>query len=103
MTDAPIRILIAFCAGAFIGIVNYGGLWITLNRLPSSRHPVRLGMMSFLVRIAGATLLLALATGLRPFLVAACLCGLFIMRQILIRRLAPAAAVGRKKAGGACR
>lgn len=106
VTDLSLlRLLLAFCSGVLIGTVNYGGLWITLKRLPSSRHPARLCMTSFVARMAGTPVLLALATGLRPLPIAACLAGFFFMRQIFVRRLAPVAVHEgcQKRGGSVCR
>lgn len=46
--------LLASLAGIALGVFFFGGLWWTVRRSASSRHPARLFVSSFLVRMAGA-------------------------------------------------
>jgi F1F0 ATPase subunit 2 len=48
------NLLLAFSAGMAIGIVFYGGLWLTVSRIPSTAHPVFLVVFSFITRTACA-------------------------------------------------
>ena len=41
------NLLLAFLAGVSIGLFFYGGLWLTVRALLTSRHPVLLTISSF--------------------------------------------------------
>ena len=47
------NILISLIAGIALGIFFYAGLWLTVRRLPESRHPVLLTLMSYWGRTVG--------------------------------------------------
>lgn len=40
----------AFAAGAMLGLFFFGGLWFTIVRLPTARHPAILALASFWLR-----------------------------------------------------
>jgi len=44
--------VLCFGFGIFLGLLFYGGLWITLATMSSSRHPGLLVASSFLLRLA---------------------------------------------------
>ncbi|MGH7142683.1 MAG: ATP synthase subunit I [Planctomycetota bacterium] len=88
----------AFAAGMALGAMFFGGLWWTVRRLPTSRHPARLAFGSLFTRLA-----LALAGF---FLVLdgqwprglACLAGFLAVRMVLVWRLgAPLARPAKQK------
>jgi len=76
--------------GLGLGVVFFGGLWLTLGRLPSARQPALLMLGSLLGRMAlvllgfYAVLRLDETGGLQRVL--ACLVGLILARQFLLRR-----------------
>ena len=43
---------LGFFAGVLLGVAFYGGLWLTVRRLPLTRHPAALTLGSLLVRTA---------------------------------------------------
>jgi F1F0 ATPase subunit 2 len=49
MTSASLAL--AFLAGLGIGLWYFGGLWVTVHRLPTTRHPALLLLGSFMVRM----------------------------------------------------
>ncbi len=51
MSDAS-RLVLAFAVGLGLGLFYFGGLWLTVRRLPAARHPVLLVLGSFLGRTA---------------------------------------------------
>ncbi len=51
MTE-PAVLLLSFTAGLFLGAFYFGGLWLTLRRLPGSTQPALLALGSFLGRSA---------------------------------------------------
>jgi F1F0 ATPase subunit 2 len=76
-------------AGAALGIFYFGGLWLTVQRLSSARHPGLLILSSFLVRMAVLLALLYwLAAGHFTRLLAA-MGGLIAMRLLLMHWWGP--------------
>ena len=58
----PLAFAFILLAGFGLGVVFYGGLWMTVRRLPKSRHAVLLALASFWGRtgLVVAGLLLAM-------------------------------------------
>lgn len=85
MTLEGWQLAASFFAGGLIGVFYFGGLWLTVKRIPTSGNPHLLLVSSFLLRMATA---LAAFYALIPWgwqaLVAALL-GLLISRQVLTR------------------
>ena len=44
-------IILIFVLGFAIGLGYFGGLWLTLNKLPQTSHPYRLMLSSFILRL----------------------------------------------------
>ncbi len=44
-------IMFIFILGFLIGLGYFGGLWLTLKKLPNSSHPYRLMIGSFILRL----------------------------------------------------
>lgn len=57
-----VSILVGLLAGSALGIFFYGGLWLTVKRLPGANYPALLALGSFwmrsLVTVAGFLLLM---------------------------------------------
>lgn len=90
-----LTIVAALTGGALLGLLFYGGLWLTVRRLPSVRHPALLVLASLTGRLAlaaGGLYLLAAGNGWR--LLAAAV-GFLALRFVLARTLpAPLGATG---------
>jgi F1F0 ATPase subunit 2 len=43
---------ISFAVGVMLGVLFYGGLWITIRRLMVTRHPIAVTLGSLLLRMA---------------------------------------------------
>lgn len=87
MIDAALGI----AAGFALGGLYFGGLWLTLSRAESSRHPGLLLTGSYVLRLATAAAgfgLLAVR-GIVP--AAAGLLGFLLARTLLVHRLRPRA------------
>jgi F1F0 ATPase subunit 2 len=83
---------IGVVAGTALGLVFFGGLWLTVSRLGRMRHPALWMLGSLLVRMTVALAgLAALARmdGWRAVLAA--LAAMLLARAVLQRRLGPAA------------
>jgi F1F0 ATPase subunit 2 len=51
-TEEILRYLAATGTGILLGTIFFGGLWLTVRRLPSARHPALLMIGSLLLRTA---------------------------------------------------
>jgi F1F0 ATPase subunit 2 len=82
-------LLLAFAAGLGLGLFYFGGLWLTVRRLPAWRHPVPLLLASFAARTAAVVLGFYFVMGGRWERALACLVGLLVMRFVLTAWLRP--------------
>ncbi|MBE0576422.1 MAG: ATP synthase subunit I [Desulfuromonadales bacterium] len=75
----------ALVAGSAIGLFYFGGLWLTVTRIPDSRNPHLLLIGSFFMRLAVslAAFYALVPWGLQAMAVA--MAGLMITRQVLTR------------------
>lgn len=87
MTIDVLPLFGALAAGVALGIVHFGGLWLTVRRLPAARRPWLWTLGSTLARLAVSVLGLygvVVYGGWVPLLV--CLGGFLGVRSLLIRR-----------------
>ena len=47
-----LRLMFGCVCGTLLGIFFYGGLWLTVRRFPTTRHPLAITLGSLLVRMA---------------------------------------------------
>ena len=91
--------IIAFVIGSGLGLFYFGGLWLTVQQLPVTKHPYRLIFCSFLFRFGISMFGLYLIVGGNPklynviSLLAGCL-GFLIVRTIMILFIQPRSKVG---------
>lgn len=83
----PLQLAACFATGALLGWLYLQGLRLTLDRLPASRHPGALLLLSFVARAVAAVAVFALIAHMAQGhgLVAALL-GFIGMRTVLVRR-----------------
>ncbi|VEP14543.1 conserved membrane hypothetical protein [Hyella patelloides LEGE 07179] len=55
--------IIAFIVGSGLGLFYFGGLWLTVQQLPVTKHPYRLMLSSFLLRLGISMFVLSLIIG----------------------------------------
>jgi F1F0 ATPase subunit 2 len=79
---------LALVVGSGLGLFYFGGLWITIQRLPHSKNPALLSFISFLVRTIAVLLIFYFLMDGRVERLAVAMLGFIIARQILFRRLA---------------
>lgn len=84
------QLALAFAAGAAAGMLYFGGLWLTVRRLPTARRPVLLSLGSFAVRTAAAVAIIFFAARDHWLLLVVSLVGLVAVRTVLVRILGPA-------------
>ena len=82
-------LILAFTAGLAVGLFYYGGLWLTIQRLPKSRHPGILTSVSLFLRLIVALAAFYLIMGGRWERLLVCLTGFLLMRTLLVHRLGP--------------
>ena len=82
---SSIPLVISSMAGITLGVLFYGGLWITIRRLPITRHPIAVTLGSFLFRMAIVLTGLLLVTRGRWQNAIACLAG-FVIGRIAVSR-----------------
>jgi len=84
-----VTVLLALVAGLGLGLIFFGGLWLTVRQLADIRHPWLLFAMSFILRLAlvVAGMYLVMDDSWQRML--ACLAGFIIVRQIMLSRLQP--------------
>ena len=87
-------LVLALITGIGLGLIYFGGLWLTVRQLPHTRYPLLLTVSSFVGRI-GISLLgfyLVLASRHSNWVILhlmACLLMFFWMRNVLVQRLQP--------------
>ena len=80
--------IVAFIVGASLGLLYFGGLWLTVQQLPSTIHPYRLLLFSFIFRLGITLFILSLILssnsvyGVIPLI--ACCLGFLALRTIMI-------------------
>jgi len=79
------RIIVALLAGFGLGVLFFGGLWLTVRALPKSRYPAALMLGSFWGRTAVVVAGFTLAIGRRWQNALVCLVGFLIARLVLAR------------------
>lgn len=93
-------IALSVAAGAGLGLLYFGGLWLTIRRLAGSRRPALLFGSSLAVRLSLTVVGFYFVMDGSWERALACLGGFLIARQVLISRLrpdhAPAAAAGKE-------
>jgi F1F0 ATPase subunit 2 len=82
--------LVGALSGMALGIFYFGGLWLTVRRIPCAAHPGKLLLISFIIRlgISLTGLWITLHMDHMAFFIA--LAAFFAVRHFMIRRLGPA-------------
>lgn len=88
MSDA-LRLGLALSAGAGLGLFYFGGLWLTLRWLATSRRPELLVLSSFVARTVITVAGFYFVMDGRWERLAAGLAGFLLMRTLLIQRWKP--------------
>ena len=86
---------LALLIGISLGLLYFGGLWLTVRQLPSTNNPVLLTLVSFFGRISlclvGFSWLVTKAGDYAPLPLLVSLVAFFWIRNTLIDRLKPSA------------
>lgn len=84
-----IHLSFAVMAGLALGLFYFGGLWLTVRKIPCSRKPAILLFGSFVVRLLVTLYGMYLVMDGDLLQLLACLGGFMLMRIVLTRRLGP--------------
>jgi F1F0 ATPase subunit 2 len=84
-----IILITAFAAGIGLGTFYFGGLWLTVQRLPKVRRPALLSMCSFFGRLGIVLFGFYLIMDGHWERIIVCMLGFLTMRVILTRLLGP--------------
>ena len=84
-----LALIIVFLGGFGIGLFYFGGLWLTVSKLPLAKHPYRFMFSSFFLRLVlslgGFYLLVCQAMALPKYVVILTgMLGFFLARMIMI-------------------
>ncbi|WP_169981388.1 N-ATPase subunit AtpR [Tautonia rosea] len=85
-TETLVPLILAFTAGCCLGVLTFGGLWMTVRRLPTSRRPGLLLLGSFFARLGVCLTVFFVVMGGQWERLVACLIGLLVVRTVIIRR-----------------
>jgi F1F0 ATPase subunit 2 len=87
--NLTVSLLLAFVAGVVLGLFYYGGLWLTIQRLPQSSRPGMLTAVSLFLRLGLVLVAFYLVMGGSWERLLACLAGFLLARVLLVRRCGP--------------
>ncbi|MBU0959982.1 MAG: ATP synthase subunit I [Proteobacteria bacterium] len=79
--------LLGFLGGAGLGFFYFGGLWLTVKKIPASSNPKRLLLWSAALRLVPTLLALFIVVRVNPGVFLIMLPGFFGVRSFLIRRV----------------
>ena len=82
-----VALTLALGAGMGLGLFYFGGLWLTVRRLPTRGYSVPLFLVSFVVRTAVVVVGFYFVMGDRWERALVCLVGFILVRQLLVSRL----------------
>jgi F1F0 ATPase subunit 2 len=82
-----LRVLLPVAGGAVLGLCYFGGLWLTVQRLPQTRRPALLTLTSFVTRTGLAALGFVALLGGDPLRLAVALVTFMAVRVVLVRRV----------------
>lgn len=87
-----VSFILALLLGIGLGLIYFGGLWLTVRKLPDSSNPVLLSLVSFFGRIGfvgGGFYLVMVKSQYTPIHLLACLLTFFSIRNLFVQRLQP--------------
>lgn len=82
-------LIVAWIAGVALGGWYFGGLWLTVQQLPTASSPAFLALISFWIRLLGCVSGFYVVMGGHWERLAICFLGFLGMRAFLMRRWQP--------------
>lgn len=89
MMSELLSLALALLAGFGLGLLYFGGLWLTVRQLPVTRYPLLLTLGSFFGRIGISVVGFYFVMGSHWERLLACLLTFLWMRNLLVQRLQP--------------
>ena len=93
-----LQLAVPFVAGTVLGLIYFGGLWLTVRDVHRAKHPVGLLFFSFVARVAVVLAAFYLLMDGRWERMVSSLIGFLIVRQVLMHHIRPAADVQKPSA-----
>ncbi len=94
MNPSVVSMLASAFSGSALGLFYFGGLWLTIRRIASSRRPGMLMLVSFIIRLLVTLCGFYLVMDGRWERILACLVGFLVVRFALTRFFAPGGCKG---------
>ncbi|WP_339909542.1 ATP synthase subunit I [Symmachiella dynata] len=82
-----LQVAVPFAAGIVLGVIYFGGLWLTVRNVHQVQHPALLCIGSFVVRNALVLPAFYLVMDGHWVRIVSCLVGFFIVRYVWIHRI----------------
>ncbi len=98
MNFSAINLSLSALAGLLLGLFYFGGLWLTVRKIPGSGNPGILMLGSFVVRLLVTLCGMYLVMDGKWERLVVCLAGFLLMRIVLTRLLGPARSESRLSA-----
>lgn len=89
MLDKMLYFFFPLVVGIALGILNYVGLWITVQNMPVVRHPALLSIVSFMLRMGIIMMIFYLVMNGRWERLIICLVGFIAARSFFVRHFRP--------------
>ena len=83
------KLALAFAGGIALAVLYFGGLWLTVRRVPKLRSPHLWTLGSFLLRLAVIVVAVVLIARIHWRYAAAAMAGFILLRLVLVRRMRP--------------
>ena len=83
------QLALALAAGAAVGAFHFGGLWLTVRRVATSKRPMLLTFGSFVVRAVVAVAVMVWIARMHWQLLLAAMAGFVLVRVVMTRKLRP--------------
>lgn len=97
MINEVLRYILVFVAGAILGAAFFGGLWLTVQQLPRSKHPALLFLFSGIARTILVITGIWLVANRDPVAVVTCLGGFVCTRVVTMQNLERSNAASRSE------
>ena len=85
--ELSLLFVLGFLGGIVLGFLYFGGLWLTVKKIPVSRNPKWLLFWSAVLRLAPTLLVFFFAVKANPSIFLIMLPGFFGVRCFMIRRV----------------
>jgi F1F0 ATPase subunit 2 len=85
--DNSIMYIAGLVIGVLTGLYYFGGLWWTVQKVPSSANPGRLLGLSFMARLIPTVIIMFFAARYNPGLFFTLLPGFFMVRHVMTRKI----------------